>query len=73
MVRPVTPGAWIRSKYVRRIHGGARSGATELHDRRLNPVKRHFYGKDRLELKKISRISSHRRKGNFVRSHVRRN
>ncbi len=65
------PGDFKGSKYYRRTQPGARKGKLTLHDRRLNPVGKHFYGRDAREFSKIP-VKQHRRKGRIVRRTVRR-
>ena len=65
------PGEFRGGRYYRRIKPGSRHGPIERHDRRLNPVRQHFYGRDIREFSKIP-VQAHRRKGVFVRRTLRR-
>ena len=63
--------------YYRRKKAGFRSGATELHDRRLNPIGRHGYGHDPRKkgssFGELTRVSGFRKKnGIYVSPHPRR-
>ena len=70
------PGIWIEGGYVRRITSGSRRGPTELHNRRLNPVGMHAYGRDLRKrgspFGEFTTVQAHRRRGKFVSRHRRR-
>jgi len=74
------PGKFVSGyDYYRRKKSSARSGKLEIHDRRLNPVGRHGYGKDIRkkgqffgEYSTIPVKAYRRRNGSYVRSAIRR-
>jgi len=59
------PGKYPKGKgylYFRRQRIGSRTGPVVLHDRRKNPVRKHAWGKDSRELKKLPKMSKRNKK-----------